>query len=334
MVTEVIELQTLTPPTNSPSPMRSRGFWWKAAAGVVVAGGVMAAAVALLRDDSSTSITTDTTNVAPTVAPETTLPATALPATTLPPTTVPPTTIAPTPSTFAGATLETFPVDLAHTPYFVAAYGDPWVSSLAGEMVRLDPATGEIVARRMCRSRLRSPSTRTHCGSLTRSPATSSESTRTMARWWRRFRPASRSCPTRSASRCFKAKRGVSPRIGGLDSDGESVWVGDRSGGILRIDAATNTIAGSFDVSVRPDHLRFDGEHVLVANLTGGDVAVIDAASGVVIQEITGLNDLAGAELYGGALYFQDATDGTVNSRRPPDRGADQQRRTRRLGAA
>ena len=54
-ITEVIELQTLAPPTDSPSPMRSRNFWLRAAAVVVLIGGVAAVAVALMRDDPSTT---------------------------------------------------------------------------------------------------------------------------------------------------------------------------------------------------------------------------------------------------------------------------------------
>jgi hypothetical protein len=39
---------------------------------------------------------------------------------------------------------------------------------------------------------------------------------------------------------------------------------------------------------------------------------VIDTADGTVIHEVTPLEDLAGAALYGGAMYLQDRATGTV----------------------
>ncbi len=132
--TEVIEMQTIPrPATSPPEPKRS----WMIAAAVVaiVAGGV--AVLALVQRDSSPSNTT--TPEAPLIEPTTpdeissdaiTPVTTPAPATTAPITTPD--------ATFVGATVETFAVATSRNPYFVGAGEQVWVSTLAGELVRLD----------------------------------------------------------------------------------------------------------------------------------------------------------------------------------------------------
>ncbi len=101
-------------------------------------------------------------------------------------------------------------------------------------------------------------------------------------------------------------------QIGGIVSTGDTVWVGDRAGSVMRIDPATNEIVETFDVPVRPDLLRADGDLLLAADLLGAGVAVVDVSDGTVVYEATDLDDLAGAALYGGAVYLQDRATGTV----------------------
>jgi hypothetical protein len=312
-ITEVIELQTLTPPTDSPSPMRSRYFWLRAAAVLVLVGGVAAVAVALTRDDPST------TGPSASSLPRTNPPATGspsassvAPATTVP-TTLAPTTVAPLPpSTFAGATIETFAVELEYNPYFVASEGQPWLASLAGELVRLDPSTGEIVARAQISESsaiavdgkalwvadaLTGDVVRLdpQDGSVVAEIATGVEILRNSVRF-----------PMLSGeARDFAS-------IGGIDATGTAVWVGDRSGALLHVDPSTNEVVGTFDVPVTPDHVRADGDRVVVANLRAGDVAVVDAATGEILEHLGDLGDLVGAELFDGGLYLQRTDDGTV----------------------
>ena len=311
-ITEVIELQTLTPPTDSPSPMRSRNFWLRAAAVAVLVGGVAAVAVALTRDDSSPSTGPSESSLAQTVPATATTPSASsvAPETTLAPTTVP--TPTPPPSTFAGATLETFPIDLEYNPYFVAAEGEPWVATLNGELVRLDPTTGEIVASAQISE---SSAIVVDATALWVADALTGDVVRLDPQDGTVVAeiPTGVEILTNSVRfpMLFGAARDFAS-IGGIDSTGTAVWVGDRGGAVMRIDPATNAIADTFDVPVAPDHVRADGGYVLVANLRGGGVAVLDSETGEVVEQLTGLDDLAGAELFDGAMYLQGASDGTV----------------------
>jgi DNA-binding beta-propeller fold protein YncE len=99
--------------------------------------------------------------------------------------------------------------------------------------------------------------------------------------------------------------------IGGIGTDGASVWVGDQGGAVLRIDPATDTVVQRFEVPARPDYVRSDGQHVLVASPRRGEVAVLSASGALVLTE-TYPEAIAGAELFGGAVYVQNASDGTV----------------------
>ena len=101
-------------------------------------------------------------------------------------------------------------------------------------------------------------------------------------------------------------------QIGGIVSTGDAVWVGDKAGAVMRIDPATNEIVATFEVPYRPDLLRVEGDRLLAADLLGGKAAVIDTDDGAVIHEFTPLEDLAGAGLYNGAVYYQDVATGTV----------------------
>jgi streptogramin lyase len=211
-----------------------------------------------------------------------------------------------------GATLASFPVDLEFNPYFVAADGQVWVATLAGELVRLDPSSGEVIASAQI-------------------PESSPIAVDAAALWVAdaltgdvvRLDPQDGTIVARIPTgveilpnsvrfpMLFGEARDFAA-IGGIDSSGESVWVGDRTGAVMRIDPATNQIVDTFDVPVTPDHVRVDGDHVLVGNLRGGAVAVIDAGTGDIVQQLSDLDDLAGAELFDGALYIQSAIDGRV----------------------
>ena len=308
--TEVIEVQTMERTPTSAG--KSRRTWWQAAAVVLVAGGVVAALVLAQRDDGSPSTSTvpDVTT-SPTPAPSTS-PATVAP--TVAPTTAAPvaTTIPAPDSTFVGAALETFAVDLERNPYFVGAADEVWVSSLAGELVRLDPATGEIVA-------------------TVTVPESSPIAVDSNAMWVAdaisgdviRLDPADGSevarIPTgvEILANSFRQPmlEGTArdfAQIGGIVSTGDAVWVGDKAGAVMRIDPATNEIVATFEVPYRPDLLRVEGDRLLAADLLGGKAAVIDTDDGSVIHEFTPLEDLAGAGLYNGAVFYQDAATGTV----------------------
>lgn len=320
--TEVIELQTLTPPATSPGSTRPRRVWLRAAAVVIVTGAALTGAVALLKDDSSTitsrpEITVGETTVAPdiAVAPDVTVVG----------------TVAAPGSTFAGAILRTFSVELERNPYFVAADDGPWVASLAGELVRLDAETGEIVARVTVSES--SPIAvdadavwvaDAITGDVVRLDPTDGRLVARIATGVEILENSVRFPMLEGAARSFAS-------IGGITSTGESVWVGDRAGAVMRIDPATNTITDTFEVPVRPDHIRADGDRVLVANPRAGEAAVLDVASREVIQQFTGTDDLAGAELYDGAMYLQSAADGTVTR---IDLATGEQRTSLPLGAS
>jgi outer membrane protein assembly factor BamB len=222
-------------------------------------------------------------------------------------------TTAPEPTaTFVGAATANFEVDLAINPYFVGAANEVWVGSLAGELVRLDGATGGIVARTMI-------------------PQSSPFAVDANAVWVAdaiggdviRLDPVDghevARIPTgvEILDNSFRQPmlEGTAQslaQIGGIASSGDAVWVGDRAGAVMRIDPATNTIVATFDVPVRPDLLRVDGQQLLIADLLGAGLAVIDTDDGTVVYESGRLDDMAGAGLYAGAAYRQDRATGTV----------------------
>jgi outer membrane protein assembly factor BamB len=274
--TEVIDLEATTSTTiatKKGSPAR----WLRVAAvAAVVAVGAAVAAVAVRDDGESTSAS----------APD---------------------------ATFVGAELE--PIALTgltpNDPYFVAAESETWVLSLDGDLTRID-ATGtpELVAQ---------------------VPKASPIAVDEDAVWIAdavdgrvlRLDPADGSVVAEISTGIevlpttfrIPMPEGASQQfalIGGIATDGDAVWVGDKAGRVLRIDPATNEVDDSFDVPVRPDQLQVVGDQLLVVNVTGGEVAVVDSESGDLIGEVEELDSLAGAALHAGVLYLQDAADGTV----------------------
>jgi outer membrane protein assembly factor BamB len=304
---EVIELQTLTKtPTD---PEQSRHTWWRAAALLLVAGGVVTALVLAQREDGSptTSTVPDGTTVPAQV--EVSSPS---PVETTSPVAVETTSPAPD-ATFVGSTVDAFAVDPGTNPYFVGAANEVWVSSLSGELLRLDGDTGDIVARATV-------------------PESSPFAVDSNAVWVAdaisgdviRLDPVDGSEVARIPTGVeivpnsvrFPMLEGTTrsfAQTGGIVSTGEAVWVGDRAGAVMRIDPATNEITSTFDVPVRPDLLRAEADRLLIADLLGGKAAVIDTVDGTVVRQQTGLDDLAGAALYGGAVYLQDRATGTVS---------------------
>ena len=319
---EVIELQTLTRTPTDP-PKTRRRYLLRAAAVIAVISGAVAVLVAIERGDEPPATNpTPQTTTPPTVATTQTVPqSTPSPSTVAttqpsPLGTVPDTIVATAPpqpaATFVGAALESFPVDLATNPYFVGAANEVWVSSLAGELVRLDGATGEIVARATI------PESSPFVvdadavwvadaigGDVIRlDPADGHEVAR-ISTGVEILSNSFRQPMLEGTARSFA-------QIGGIVSTGDAVWVGDKAGAVMRIDPAANTIVATFDVPVRPDVLRAEGQQLLVADLLGAGVAVIDTNDGSVVYDSGRLDDMAGTALHGGAVYRQDRATGTV----------------------
>ena len=173
------------------------------------------------------------------------------------------------------------------------------------------PATCSAAPR--CRRALLWWSTSTPSGWPTPSTVTSSASIPRPASWSSGSPPASRSSTTPSASRCWRGCRVSSAPSAA--SPPTVRWSGSATaaGRVLRIDPETNEVVGSLDVSVRPDLVRVEGDHLLVANLVSGEAQVIDTDSGDEVITVPGTSDdLAGAALHGGALFLQDASEGVV----------------------
>ena len=79
------------------------------------------------------------------------------------------------------------------------------------------------------------------------------------------------------------------------------------------VQQSSNTIVATFDVPVRPDMLRAEGDRLLVADPLGAGLAVIDTNDGTGVYHESGrIDDIAGVGLYGGAAYRQDRATGTV----------------------
>lgn len=221
-------------------------------------------------------------------------------------------TVAAPDATFVGSSLESTAIDVGSgTPYFVAAHGDAWVLTLAGDLLRIDDSGDAVRIGTVPEASLMAADSDAvwiadavsgdvlrldpEDGSVVAEIDTGIEVVPSMIR--------------------VPSEDGTSGRyalIGGIVSNGESVWVGDRAGRVLRIDAATNEVADSFDVPVRPDQLQLAGDHLLAVNLTGNEAAVVDATSGEVVHPVEKLDNLAGAAVLGGALYLKDGEDGTV----------------------
>ena len=303
--TEVIEVQTLTrTPTDPP---KARRHLLRAAAVVAVIAGAVAVLVAIQRGDEPPATNPTPQTTAPTVA--TTQPS--------PPTTVPPSTASATvtpeqSATFVGSTVDTFSVEMANNPYFVGAANEVWVSSLAGELVRLDSATGEIVARTTVSES--SPFAvdadavwvaDVIGGDVVRLDPIDGNEVGRIPTGVEILDNSFRQPMLEGVGRSFA-------QVGGIVSTGDDVWVGDKAGAVMRIDPATNTIVATFDVPVRPDVLRAEGRQLLVADLLGAGLAVIDTSNGTVVYESGRLDDMAGVALYGGAVYRQDRATGVV----------------------
>lgn len=273
--TEVFELETTTtikPIGVKPAP----STWLRAGAAAAVVALAAAVAVVATQDDGPSTTAT---------APD---------------------------ATFVDADVETIAIDQGpNDPYFVGAHGDAWVLTLGGDLFRIGDSGGAV-----------------RVGTV---PESSPLAVDGEAVWIAdavdgrvlRLDPADGSVVAEietgievlTSTFRIPMQEGPSRQfalIGGIVSNGESVWVGDRAGRVLRIDPETNEIADSFEVPVRPDQLQVDGEHLLVVNLTGGEAAVVDSATGDVVRPTQAVDDLAGAALHDGALYVQDATDGTV----------------------
>ncbi|HZB39460.1 MAG TPA: PQQ-binding-like beta-propeller repeat protein [Ilumatobacter sp.] len=329
---EVIELQTLT--RTPADPKHDRRTWLKAAAVVLVAGGVVTALVLAQRDGESPATDTvpdATTAPAPVettspVAVETTNPAEVETTSQV----AVATTVPALQATFAGATVDAFAVDPGSNPYFVGAADDVWVSSLAGELVRLDSETGEIVARATV------PESSPFAvdadavwvadaigGDVIRLDLVDGTEVARIATGVEILENSYRQPMLPGAARSFA-------QVGGIASSGDAVWVGDKAGVVMRIDPSTDTITARFDVPVRPDLLRVEGEVLLVVNQLGGEAAAIDTTDGTVLHEVSGLDDIAGAALYGGATYLHDRVTGTVTR---TDLSTGEQRTSAALGA-
>jgi sugar lactone lactonase YvrE len=215
-------------------------------------------------------------------------------------------------ATFVDATLETLALDAGpDDPYFVAAEADAWVLSLAGDLIRIDATTGaETGVRRVSEASLLAVDPDAVWiadgvrGTVLRIDPDDGSVVAEIETGIEVLPSTVRLPMPEGAAREFSL-------IGGIASDGESVWVGDRAERVLVIDPDRNEVVSTFDVPVRPDQVQVVGDLLLVTNLTGGEVAVVDAADGAVVRQVE-LDDLAGAALHDGALYLQRSSDGTV----------------------
>jgi outer membrane protein assembly factor BamB len=274
---EVLELETTT--SNAiPAGRRSSPWRWAGAAAVVVA--VAAIATAVLRQDDGPS-TTATTPADPT-------------------------------ATFVDAEVESIVLEGGGSdPYFVAANADgAWVATLAGDLIRVDAAGAAVRMGSVPEASLLAIDDSAVWiadavnGQVLRLDPADGSVVATIETGIEVLPSTFRLPMPYGASRQFAL-------IGGIVSDGESVWVGDRAGQVLQIDPSTNEVVDSFEVPVRPDQLQLDGEHLLIANLTGDEAAVVDTTDGEVVRTEE-VDVLAGAAVHGGSLYLQDGSDGTV----------------------
>jgi outer membrane protein assembly factor BamB len=276
---------------------------------------VTALVLAQRDDESPASSTVPDVTPAPTPVP-TTSPApvvTTSPATVAASNAPPVATTVPAPDmTFVGATLEAFPVDAEYNPYFVGVAEEVWVSSLAGELLRLDPATGEIVVRA---TGPESSPFAVDADALWIADATTGDVIRldpVDGTEVARIPTGVEVLENRFRQPMLEGEARTFAEIGGIVSTGDAVWVGDKGGAVMRIDPSTNEIVATLEVPYRPDLLRVEGDRLLAVDPLGGKAAVIDTDDGTVLHEFTPLEDLAGAGLYNGAAYFQDAVTGTV----------------------
>jgi outer membrane protein assembly factor BamB len=217
------------------------------------------------------------------------------------------------PRTFVDAELLPVAIDEGTNPYFVGVGEHAWVLSLAGDLTRIDRLTGDVLGRTTV-PESSPLVVDEHAvwvadavdGDVLRLDPETGELVERIPTGVEVFDNTVRFPMLEGVSRQFSA-------IGGIASDGSMVWVGDRAGRVLRIDPETNEVVGSLDVSVRPDLVGVEGDLLLVANLVSGEAQVIDTDSGDAVITVPGTSDdLAGAALHGGALFLQDAGEGVV----------------------
>ena len=222
------------------------------------------------------------------------------------------TTVAGPTRTYAGAALTTIEIDEGTNPYFVAVGEDAWVLSLGGDLTRIDRETGEVLGRFTVPE---SSPLAVDQRAVWIAGAVNGYVLRLDPRTGARVAHIGTGIEVLPSTIRLPMLEGASRQfslIGGIASDGAGVWVGDRDGRLLRIDPATNEVERSLPVAVRPDHIRTDGDLVLVANLAKGEVLVLDGETGEERRTVGPRDDLAGAALYDGALYLQDAATGVV----------------------
>lgn len=292
---------------------RSRTLALIAAALVAIA--VFGATLALVVRDDGEQAPTDTTPL-PTVPTVETVPTpTTTPTTTA---TTPPITepIELSSTTYGGTALDATPIPIeGRNPYRVAVARDVWTMSLDGHVERRDPTTLDITAElTVADSSLIAADddalwvADAVTGRVMRIDPDTTEVVADIPTGITVDQPVFRS----GGLGMYAGTQRQFARIGSIEASLGSVWVGDQDGRVLRIDPERNWVAETFDVDMRADLVRADGDHIVVASRETGRVAVIDAATGdeVFSTEVDG--QLVGADLHGGAVYVHDPDSGVV----------------------
>ncbi len=216
------------------------------------------------------------------------------------------------PRSFVGGGFDTFPLADQVDPYRVVATADAvWTMSLEGLIVRRDPATlaptgqlqvapgsmlaadadavwvGDTVAGTVLRI---DPATAEVVATVETGIATGGSG----------FRAG------RPGQPAGDGESNAFSRLGDLDVSDGSVWVSDLDGRLLQIDASTDEVVAALPVDVDAHVVRSAGRFVLLGDQQGQElVAVIDVTTGETVASAE-LDWLVGADLTEDAAYAYD----------------------------
>lgn len=218
--------------------------------------------------------------------------------------------------TFSGEQLETFGgFEGEHPPYRIAIDDNVWLMSLDGEITRRDRSTLDVTAR------ITVPESSMITagggavwvadavnGDVLKIDPTSAEVTATIPTGIVIDQDVHRVGDTGMLS----GGRRQFARIAGITFGGGSVWVCDQDGRVLRIDPTTDAVVDEIAVSIRPDLVRTDGDHLLVGDFGSDTAVVIDLASGEELHRLEAGRHLLGGALHDGAAYIQEGREGVV----------------------
>lgn len=219
-------------------------------------------------------------------------------------------------TTFAGATVDNWSIRTDGTNTYRVAVGDSvWTMALDGRLDRRDPSTLEITGT------VSIPDSSPIAvagdtvwvadgvdGSVLRIDGTTLDTTAEISTGIAVEDDVWRS----GALGMHAGERRRFARVGSIVAAGESVWLGDQDGRVLRIDPATNTVVDELDVPISADLVRVDGGQLLVVDREAGAAIVIDAATGDLVRDLGQFDRFAGADIHAGIAFVHDPTGGTV----------------------